>query len=160
MGCLINSPKLNNYAVNLDKCICLIHSIILNIPLLRELFLALGCNKATHDIFDTLLKNKNNIFLCPGGINEMVNTYKYITANTEEKKNLYISTKHKGFIKQALKNNKRLIPVLSFGEQELLSAKPIFKYKSLIIPFVWGKYCLPVFRDIPITGYCRKASKI
>ena len=78
MGCLINSPKLNNYAVNLDKCICLIHSIILNIPLLRELFLALGCNKATHDIFDTLLKNKNNIFLCPGGINEMVNTYKYI----------------------------------------------------------------------------------
>ena len=41
--------------------------------------------------------------------------------------------------------------MLSFGEQELLSSKTIFRWGKFIIPIPIGRYYLPIPRKQPVT---------
>ena len=166
IGWILNSKELQYYTANdgddrkgyLTRFITLVSSMCFNIPLLRELVIAFGCTEITKDIFSEFLIKGYNLFLCPGGINELL---KMEEEKSKERNanNLYISTKHKGFIKEALRNNTSIIPVLSFGEQELLSPKTIFKWGRLIIPIPIGRYYLPIPRKQPVTVIIGKPIK-
>ena len=158
IGWILNSKELRHYTNSSDdnnkgylsRFITLASSMCFNVPLMRELVISFGCTEITKDIFRELLTKGYNLFLCPGGINELLQT-EAKKAREIDKQNLYISTKHKGFIRQALKNNTAIIPVLSFGEQELLSSKTIFRWGKLIIPIPIGRYYLPIPRKQPVT---------
>tara|TARA_Y100000591_G_scaffold197212_1_gene170654 strand:+ start:4786 stop:5790 length:1005 start_codon:yes stop_codon:yes gene_type:complete len=158
IGWILNSKELQHYTHNsndnnkgyLTRFITLVSSMCFNVPLMRELVISFGCTEITKDIFKELLVKGYNLFLCPGGINELLKT-EAEKAKERNANNLYISTKHKGFIKQALINNKPIIPVLSFGEQELLSSKTIFRWGKFIIPIPIGRYYLPIPRKQPVT---------
>ena len=74
---------------------------------------------------------------------------------------LNISIKHKGFIKYAIEYGRPIIPILSFGEQDLLT---VTKWNNsfekwvkehinnrFVFPWFSGKYGLPIPRNTPIT---------
>ena len=156
IGWIIASKELQHYIDKNDnkgylaRFITLVSALCFNVPIIRELVISFGCMEATKDIFSELLVKGYNLFLCPGGINEVLKTEEK-KAKDRNANNLYISTKHKGFIKQALINNTSIIPVLSFGEQELLSSKTIFKWGKFIITIPVGRYYLPIPRNHPVT---------
>lgn len=136
----------------------LMTSLAFYMPFVREICIGAGGKAITNEILSDTLKADKHVLICPGGISEM-----YLTPpiNSDETKILNISTKHKGFIKHAIKHGRAIIPILSFGEQDLFT---VTKWstkledwlkeridKRITFPWFSGRYRLPIPRNIPVT---------
>ena len=136
----------------------LMTSLAFYMPFVREICIGAGGKAITKGILTDTLKANKHVLLCPGGVAEM-----YLTPpiNSDEAKVLNISTKHKGFIKNAIKHGRPIIPILSFGEQDLFT---VTKWstklddwlkervdKRVTFPWFSGRYNLPIPRNVPIT---------
>jgi len=88
----------------------------LYMPILRDYLMALGFASVSKDSCDYLLKHGISIALCPGGQDEqLISTSGAYTL---------VLKKRKGFIKLALNHGANLVPVFSFGENELFDQTP------------------------------------
>lgn len=151
----------------LEDYVSLVSSMILNLPFLREIITGIAGQGITKEIFAATLQCNKNVILSPGGVAECILTPQY---NPAVEPDLVIFTKHKGFIKYAIKYGRPLVPILSFGEQELFDIaypfKPIEKLlknhinDKITIPWLSGRYGLPIPRNIPITVVFGKPIKV
>ncbi|KAM8954230.1 diacylglycerol O-acyltransferase 2-like [Pelodytes ibericus] len=85
------------------------------VPLYRDYLLAAGMCSVTHASIDYLLSNNgpgNAVVIVVGGAAEAL--------NCTRKQHILTLKKRKGFIKKALINGSSLVPVYSFGENEVL----------------------------------------
>jgi hypothetical protein len=128
-----------------NNSICLVSSILFKIPFIN-LFICLTKNiDSVHKKnFDLHLQNGKNIILCPGGVDEMLVCKPY----TNE---IHISKKHKGFIKKAILAGIPIVPIYSFGENNLCInrlkyiEKIFYKYLKINIPgILTNNYFIPI----------------
>lgn len=85
------------------------------VPLYRDYLLAAGMCSVTHSSIDYLLSSQrsgNAVIIVVGGAAEALNCIR--------NKHILILKKRKGFIRKALVNGASLVPVYSFGENEVL----------------------------------------
>lgn len=94
-------------------------SILFYIPVIRELFLSLGCVDAGKSTFDRMLKKGHSMVVLPGGVMEQV-------ISEYGKEDIFIKNR-KGFVKLALDHKCSLVPIYAFGESHLFKVKPWFK---------------------------------
>jgi len=94
-----------------------VHSALLKIPLVREIFLAWGCIPARKGVLKNTLQKGKSIVLIPGGTGEIFNSR--FGATTEQ----WNLTKHKGFLKLAAEHKIPVVPIYIENEQDLLSYK-------------------------------------
>ena len=121
----------------------LMSSLAFYMPFVREMCIGAGGKEITKEILSDTLKVNKHVVLCPGGVAEM---YLTPSANREDKKILNISTKHKGFIKYAIKYGRPVIPILSFGEQELFTVtKWSSSLEDLLRKRIDGRLTFPWF---------------
>jgi 2-acylglycerol O-acyltransferase 2 len=145
----------------------LMASLAFTLPFMREICIGLGGKAITKEIFAETLQADKHVLICPGGVSEMYLTPEIHTNTTN---NLTILTKHKGFIKYAIRYGRPLVPVLSFGEQELFTVTRCFSNiedwlkthinNQITLPWFSGRYGLPIPRDIPITCVVGKPMKV
>jgi 1-acyl-sn-glycerol-3-phosphate acyltransferase len=88
-------------------------SIMFTFPILREFMMWSGGRDVSRKSFSHALSAKRSIILVPGGQRE-------IAFSTPAKETMTLVTRHRGFIRLALKHNTTLVPVLSFGEDQIL----------------------------------------
>jgi 1-acyl-sn-glycerol-3-phosphate acyltransferase len=88
-----------------------IHSSLFLIPGVRELLDMHGCIKATRESIERALDEGYSVIIQVGGINEIMLT-------ESNRMNIYVKTR-KGFLEIAEKKGVPIIPVLTFGENEL-----------------------------------------
>ncbi|KAJ3097589.1 diacylglycerol O-acyltransferase 1 [Phlyctochytrium bullatum] len=96
-----------------------------NIPLWRELLLSLGfCSVSRRSIDNILSKGPgNSCMIVVGGAAEALNAFPYT--------NDLVIKKRLGFIKAALRNGASLVPVFSFGENDVWDQVPNPKGSTL-----------------------------
>jgi len=140
-----------NGALNADmdkfKVSWLIADFLFNLPLFLFSKIVVNLDGVNKNNMMSLMKNRKNIGLLPGGFHEisLFEKYKHI---------VYIKNK-KGFVKMALVNGYNLIPVYCFGEERLYSGINLFPRKLSLylsnrgIPtsFPIGKFGIPFFAD-------------
>jgi len=120
----------------------LVASVLFQIPLLRELVLWLGCVDASAATAKYNLRLGRSILIFVGGEKEQL-----LTTNGEHR--IYLK-KRKGFIKLAITNKIKVVPMYAFGEESayrVLSAPWLRKIQSFLqhtfalgIPVAWGRF--------------------
>jgi len=111
-------------------------SSMFRIPFFREWALLHGHASVDRSCCMDLLKRGHSIALAPGGARESLESVPGTMRLTLKKR--------KGFVRLALARNAALVPVLSFGENELYHTVQ-FKYGS------WGRWCQRVLQSV--TGF-------
>ena len=127
-------------------------SVMFNCPVLREILLWSGGREVSAASIRHCLKQKRSILLVPGGQREMLHS-------RADPFNITYVTKHKGFVRMAIENGVRLVPVLSLGETFCLeniyvpSVQSWFlKYTGVGFPiFPFGRWYSPIANQVPIT---------
>lgn len=89
-------------------------SVIMFAPAMRELFLWAGGRDVSRRALLQCYSERRNVMLVPGGQKEM----RWVHGQDPNKFTFY--TKHQGFVRLALQNGVALVPVLSFGENDIL----------------------------------------
>ena len=84
-------------------------SVMFNCPVLREILLWSGGREVSAASIRHCLHQRRSILLVPGGQREMLHS-------RADPRSLTYVTKHKGFVRMAIENGARLVPVLSLGE--------------------------------------------
>jgi len=119
------------------------------LPIVRELLISLGCRSIARESFEMVLKDHHNVLMVPGGMAEM----RFSLVNNQD---ITVVTRHKGFIRLAMKYGVDLVPVFSFGETKLLDpACPLLQrycWKTLRIPFpvFFGRWFMQIPNQTPI----------
>ena len=88
-----------------------VHSIFFKIPFVKELMESYGAIEATEDEIRRVLQSGDSVALLTGGVEEL--------NKTESGKMKIVLKKRKGFLRIARDLDVPLIPVLTFGENEL-----------------------------------------
>jgi 1-acyl-sn-glycerol-3-phosphate acyltransferase len=107
-------------------------------PILRELLLFLGFVSANKKTLNHVLKDGKSVVIMVGGAEEALH-HQGIILN-----------KRKGFVELAVKNKVPLVPVYTFGENELYSVKKgsdfiqqhVKKWFGITIPLFYGRFWL------------------
>ena len=117
-------------------------SIFFRLPILRDITIWLGFVDNNYKSLKKNLEDNNAVSLVVGGVEEMF--------YQESKKMYLVLNNRKGYLKLALETKKPLIPVLTFGENELYKASPMLntdfnrfckKYLGIVFPFVtWESF--------------------
>ena len=107
------ATEANQFSLNFNNLPIRLCTIDLNfrIPLLREFLLAMGFVSASKDSISYLLKKNISVAIIIGGAQEAL--------DARPRTNDLTIKSRKGFIKQAILNKAYLIPVFSFGENDL-----------------------------------------
>lgn len=122
-------------------------SVNFKFPLYREYFLAMGINDASKESIEYHMSKKGrSVLLVVGGAAESLET------NVSE--NNLILQDRKGFVKMALKTGANLVPIFSFGENDIFeTVKFEGKWKRLQM---WLQkkmgFALPLFFGRALTG--------
>ena len=127
-------------------------SVMFNCPVLREILLWSGGREVSAASIRHCLKQKRSILLVPGGQREMLHS-------RADPYSLTYVTKHKGFVRMAIENGVRLVPVLSLGETFCLENVYLptvqswfLKYTGVGFPiFPFGRWYSPIANQVPIT---------
>lgn len=127
-------------------------SVMHLVPVMRDLLQWMGGREVSKESIQLALRNKRNCLLIPGGQAEMLES----NSNIDE---VVIITKHIGFVRLALQENVKLVPILSIGDVDILDniSLPIIQKWFLrrigfAAPFnPYGLYYLPIPRPIPVT---------
>lgn len=98
-------------------------SVIFRVPLLRDVAMWAGARNVSRDTFLTTLEERGAVVLCPGGQAELV---EHVGGETDD--TVTLCTRHKGFIRIAIEQRARLVPVFCFGESQAL--KNLWKWKA------------------------------
>eukprot|EP00656_Telonema_subtile_P010156 TRINITY_DN14851_c0_g1_i2.p1 TRINITY_DN14851_c0_g1~~TRINITY_DN14851_c0_g1_i2.p1 ORF type:complete len:571 (+),score=97.47 TRINITY_DN14851_c0_g1_i2:37-1749(+) len=127
-------------------------TIIHSIPFARDL--SQWC--AGYDVskigFKNALDNEKSVLLIPGGQYEMIDTDSTSTTIT-------INSRHKGFVRIAIKFGASLVPMYSFGESQVFDNLPFPRFMQLwcmkklranLLTFPYGSW-LVTPRRVPIT---------
>ena len=102
--CVVNSARDENIVLSTL-------SIWFKIPIFRELITLFKLIDSNYETLKANLENNKSVSLVLGGVEEMF----YI----EEKKLTLVLNKRKGYLRLALETKKPLIPVITYGENEL-----------------------------------------
>jgi len=114
-------------------------SVFHYVPFLRDLAMWLGSREITPVTFSHTLQEGKSVIMVPGGLSEM----KFSKSSDNHIK---ILTRHKGFIRMAMKEGTPLVPVYSFGETRYLDTINV----PVITPFFFNtiKSPFPYFRGL------------
>ena len=88
-------------------------SIIFQTPLLRDMAMTVGARCVTRQAIEHVISEGLTPLIVPGGQAEMLHMR---ISSTE----LHIVTYHTGFIRLAMQHKRAVLPLLSFGEQDLM----------------------------------------
>lgn len=88
-------------------------SVMFIFPPMRELMLWAGGRDVSRRSFENALKESRSITMVPGGQREM-------GWSRSDTKKMTLVHRHKGFIRLALTHGVSLVPVISFGEDQIL----------------------------------------
>lgn len=118
-------------------------SVLFYCPLLRELLLLLGVRDAGRANLQNLLNSGYSVAVCPGGIWEMVNT-------RHDQEQLFLQ-RNLGFIRLAMRHGLPIVPIYTFGENQLFTVHTPLRALRLWIanhlwvglPLVTGRFGLP-----------------
>lgn len=125
--------------------------VVFRVPVMRELFLALGAVDGRPELADELLSRGNLVIVMPGGAPEGFKS----SARAYE---LYWR-KRTGFAKLAIRQQVPIVPCACIGIDELYTVpfdlfeagKRLFKVRSVPLPVAWGLGPLP--RPARLTHY-------
>eukprot|EP00210_Caulerpa_lentillifera_P003438 g3281.t1 len=81
-------------------------------PLLRDLLCWYGVREVSRSTFVKALNEDGSVLLCPGGQEELVESYRA----TRQPQEIVFCSRHKGFCRLAIEQGAALVPVLSLGE--------------------------------------------
>tara|TARA_B110001452_G_scaffold262538_1_gene262705 strand:- start:1478 stop:2437 length:960 start_codon:yes stop_codon:yes gene_type:complete len=118
-------------------------SVLFYVPLLRELLLLLGVRDAGRANLQSLLRSGYSVAVCPGGIWEMVNT-------RHDQEQIFLQ-RNLGFIRLAMRHGLPIVPIYTFGENQLFTVHTPLRALRLWIaqhlwvglPLVTGRFGLP-----------------
>jgi diacylglycerol O-acyltransferase 2, plant len=127
-------------------------SVMHYVPLMRDILQWMGGREVSRQSIERALRTKESILLVPGGQSEMMVSQSNVGR-------IRIVTYHTGFIKIALQNGVPLVPVLSFGEMEVMDFVRLplcqeFFISRIGIPvpfFPYGLVGFPIPRPVPVT---------
>ena len=91
-----------------------VSSLLLAVPIVRDFLLALGVADVSQQSLSSAFQRGSSIMLVPGGVAEML--------SEPQENEVRLVTRHKGMFRLALVEGASLVPVLSFGENQLLSS--------------------------------------
>ncbi|PRW56972.1 Diacylglycerol O-acyltransferase 1 [Chlorella sorokiniana] len=123
-------------------------SVCVTVPLLRDIVLWLGIRIVSRRTFEHTLQERKAVLICPGGQAEMC-----LTNRLHRHKEFSVYSRHKGFVRMALKHDAALVPVLALGEADSLRnliewpamQRWCTKKLGFPIPFIIaGRWCLPL----------------
>lgn len=144
LGGIINlTPEPRNKNSGFHGYFIGVADVLFKVPLVREFLLIMNCRPATPQMTDALLANGQSVALCPGGIHEQMSTDPTIER--------VFFPQNLGFVRQALKHGVPLLPLYTFGENQLydvpgwsrrLSAT-LKKLTGAGIPLAVGRWGLP-----------------
>lgn len=125
-------------------------SVIFQIPVVRELFLACGYIDAGRRYAQKALENKRNLFVCTGGEEESM--------LTELGRDVVVLNKRKGFVRLAVSYGACLVPVFGAGISDLYTTYGlglglrmwIQKKTGVALPFFHGRWFSPLPYQLPI----------
>ena len=117
-------------------------SILFRLPFLRDIITWFGFVDNNYKTLKKNLEDNKPVGLVVGGVEEMF--------YQEPKKMLLVLNNRKGYLKLAIETKKPLIPVLTFGENELYKASPMLntyfnkyckKHLGIVFPFItWESF--------------------
>jgi len=108
-------------------------------PIVRELALTAGARSVGRRSFEATLQQKRSVLLIPGGMAEM-------RASTSKSDHIVVLTRHRGFLRMALRHGLPLVPTFSFGETRVFDwAWPglqnlMFKLFGIPCPLTVGRW--------------------
>ena len=129
-------------------------SVLFKAPIVRELAAWLGVRAVSREIFRSTLREQGAVVVCPGGQHEMQEH------GGPMEETIVLCTKHKGFIRIAIEERARVVPVICFGESKSwtnIMAKPgrylYRRFRFGFTPLLAVGYLgiLPLPRRVPIT---------
>lgn len=88
-------------------------SIMFWVPPMREMMMWCGGRNVSQTSFRRALDENRSIVLVPGGQREILHS-------RIDRDTMTLVKKHKGFVRLAIKHGASLVPVLSFGEEQIL----------------------------------------
>eukprot|EP01102_Stenamoeba_stenopodia_P011565 TRINITY_DN3569_c0_g1_i1.p1 TRINITY_DN3569_c0_g1~~TRINITY_DN3569_c0_g1_i1.p1 ORF type:complete len:483 (+),score=64.09 TRINITY_DN3569_c0_g1_i1:310-1758(+) len=120
-------------------------------PFMRDVISWFGTRDVSRRTIEKLLDEGRSVLLLPGGQSEM------LYAGSEQPE-VVVSRKHKGFVRMAIEKGASVVPMFSFGENEILDnigTKKIqrwfVKYLKLNPHFPYGRWFLPIPRPVRVT---------
>ncbi|CCW71046.1 unnamed protein product [Phytomonas sp. Hart1] len=127
-------------------------NVVFSIPLIRDFNLGLNALSVSRSTIEASLDRGNSAIIVTGGQSEMLRTI-----STDQF--LELVTYHIGFVRLAIKKRVPLVPLLSFGENNILSIlhfprlqRLTLKYLGFPFPMMfYGRFLLPLPRKIPLT---------
>ena len=121
-------------------------------PLVREPLMWAGVREVSRSSFRNALKTNKSVLLCPGGQQELF-------AHTGTTLPVILCTRHSGFVRMAIEEGAKLVPMLSFSEaitfSNALSLKRIqratYRRLGFPVPHIPGGYLgfTPLPKRIP-----------
>ncbi len=128
-------------------------SVIFKAPIVREIAAWLGVRSVQRDVFRSALREERAVVVCPGGQREMTEHFGGPGEDT-----ITLCTSHRGFIRIAIEERARLVPVVCFGEssswRNILRHPGSYVYNKfrVALPLLAvGFLGLPIPRRVPIT---------
>ena len=136
-------------------------SVLFKVPVIREFMLIANGRPAIQRMLDTLMKSGKSVVLMPGGISEQL-------ATDHSRERAFFPPKL-GFVRLAIKHGVPMVPVYSFGENQLYRIPEWSRRASTWlraatgagIPFPIGRFGLPfVPKATHIKIYVGKAVQV
>ncbi|CCW60934.1 unnamed protein product [Phytomonas sp. EM1] len=127
-------------------------SVVFNVPFIRDFNMSLNALSVSRHTIEASLDRGNSAIIVTGGQSEMLRS-----VSTD--KFLELITYHIGFVRLALRKRVPLVPLLSFGENNIMSILQFpwlqqLTLKLLGYPFpmiLYGRFLLPLPRRTPLT---------
>jgi len=116
---------------------------LFKIPFVREFLLLLNCRPASASMTEKLLASGKSVAICPGGIHEQL-------ATDSQRERLFFPP-NLGFVRQAMKHGTPLVPLYTFGENQLYDvprwsrevSSAFKKHTGFGLPLPIGRWGLP-----------------
>lgn len=89
-------------------------TIVCRTPFMRDVVLWSGVRDVSRRTISMALEEKTSVMLVPGGQAEMF-------LHTDDPNIVRVVTRHKGFVRMAIQTGTPLVPVFSFGENQIMS---------------------------------------
>ncbi len=124
---------------------------VFKLPVMREMFMAVGAVDGRHDTAEALLGRGNIVIVMPGGAPEAFKP-------SSKAYQLYWH-KRMGFARLAIRTQVPIIPAACIGIDELYTVpidmfeagKKLFRVRSVPLPLAWGRGPIP--RRVKLTQY-------
>mmetsp|Transcript_15331 Transcript_15331/g.24978 ORF Transcript_15331/g.24978 Transcript_15331/m.24978 type:complete len:322 (-) Transcript_15331:323-1288(-) len=147
---LFMDVKMRETFPNLASWRCLAASVVFYVPLLREISLYTHCIDAGKASATKAMKAGHSIIVVPGGEQEQM-----LTRFQEE---IVYLRKRKGFVRLAMENNAKIVPVYTFGMSDLYIPSGflydfrfwLMKRFRFVICLYSGPFGLPIPFRVPL----------